>query len=440
MTTHRIEIETRPPFQSLFRVYVTTFVLLVVSNNVNAQRLVGDGFVTASGQYVTITADFGTKDSLSDLAASFDAATGQWQAFWQLPAGSLDSFHVTAYIMRDKDAFRAARYLQPQLPDFPFGYAVGNTVWVVEQPGEYYTRHLLLHEGVHALSYEIFGGVGPSWFAEGTAELLSVHTGTGPKTQVNRVPLNRDTVPYWGRFKKMAERRDENKIPTLSTVLDFPADLNADVEAYSWSWAAAMLLSEYPQTADTLRAAAWQGNQIEEDFRHDLMRELKPIWPILAARWRLLCNTIDYGFDWQRERVPLSMKDPQWNGQPLNVRVAADQGWQSIGVRLPPGATVRLEPTGQCELAQQPKPWISQPPGVTIRYYRGRPLGQLLATLVPNVPEQGKTMEPFEVIAVEEPTTIVIKRHCWLMLRINDDVGELADNTGGYDVVVRRGG
>ena len=73
-------------------------------------------------------------------------------------------------------------------------YAQGQQIWVRAQPSEYYTRHLMLHEGVHCLAFAAFGGAGPTWYQEGTAELLATHGGVGTELTVNRIPANRDQV------------------------------------------------------------------------------------------------------------------------------------------------------------------------------------------------------------------------------------------------------
>ena len=121
-----------------------------------------------------------------------------------------EDWQVDAYVMRDKAAFRRLGLIPPDLPEFPFGYALGNKIWVVAQKSEYYTRHLLLHEGVHAMAFSHFGGAGPSWFMEGTAELLSVHDGQrAERSKSTEFPPTAMPFPYWGRFKLMNQRRDQ---------------------------------------------------------------------------------------------------------------------------------------------------------------------------------------------------------------------------------------
>ena len=63
----------------------------------------------------------------------------------------------------------------------------------------------------------------------------------------------------------------------------------------------------------------------------------------------------------------------------MTVSVAADRGWQSSGVRVDAGKSYRLRAAGRYQVADRPQPWPCEPGGVSIRYYRGRPLGILLA-------------------------------------------------------------
>ena len=126
------------------------------------------------------------------------------------------------YVIRNKATFLKAGLIPDSVPDFPFGYALGQQIFVMEQDSLYYTRHLLLHESVHALMFKHFGGAGPSWFMEGSAEMLSVHRLTGSDTQINQPPADRSSVPYWGRYKLMSERRKASGIPSLNSVIEYP--------------------------------------------------------------------------------------------------------------------------------------------------------------------------------------------------------------------------
>ncbi|MFK8113713.1 MAG: hypothetical protein AB8B91_16035 [Rubripirellula sp.] len=388
----------------------------------------------STGQYIRLTSDL-PADETDTLVASFDAAVPQWIEFWNLPADSLANWKVDACVMRDKNAFEREGWIPKNVPDFPYGYALGSRIWVLAQDSEYYTRHLLLHEGVHSLAFEQFGGAGPTWFMEGSAELLATHRGQGADIQVNWVPSDRDSVPYWGRFKLMSQLRQQGKLPQIDQVMRYQPSLQGNVEVYGWSWAASMLLHSYPEYRDAFQKAARNGRDVGAGFNRKLYESLRKDWPVIAARWRLMCRDLDYGFDWQREQTQISAADSVWDGQPISTKVVADQGWQSTGVLFQPGAQLSLLPSGQITVAQTTKPWTSQPAGITIEYRSGLPLGQLQMCILPTKtkPDSKNTLE---VRAVTEATSFTVPEFCWLLFRVNDGVGELADNQGAYEVSI----
>jgi hypothetical protein len=327
------------------------------------------------------------------------------------------------------------------VPDFPFGYALDDDVWVLAQPSEYYTRHLLLHEGVHALAYHCFGGGGPTWYMEGTAEWLATHRGVDDSIRVADIPADRDDVPYWGRFKLLDSLRSENKIPPIETVMNYSPTLTGDVRLYTFSWSLVSMLDAYPDTQDAFLSAAKVGRDDGPNFNRQLYGRLSKSWPTIVARWRIAMEDFDYGFDWSRHRVDVSVDDPVWDGRPITLNVDADLGWQSMGVRVPAGATVRIAATGMIELNKmqlggEPEPWTSTASGVTIRYHRGRPLGQLIACVLPNRSPAEGDLPALQIETIGQDATFRVPDHSWLLLKVNEAVGELGDNSGQYAVTI----
>ena len=111
-----------------------------------------------------------------------------------------------------------------------------------------------------------------------------------------------------------------------------------------------------------------------------------------------------------------------------------------MGVRFPPGTRLTLSATGRCTINDQPKPWISEPPGVTIHYANDRPLGQLLVCVLPNRTSETGTLKPLEVHPVDQELNLQLSQHCWLMFRINDYLDDLGNNQGCYSIRIRQEG
>jgi hypothetical protein len=409
--------------------------LLSITSAVSVAR--GDQWIRREGRHIRLITDLESPEEADTIVATFDAAVDQWSKFWGLSQTQVDDFQVDAFVMRDKDRFAKAGLIPPELPDFPFGYTVGSRIWALAQQSEYYTRHLVLHEGIHSLAYFCFQGAGATWFQEGTAELLSTHRAAAADVIVNVVPADREAVPYWGRFKRMAQSRADQTVPTLAAVMGYPADLSGDVETYGWSWAAAMMFSRYSDYQPVLVQAARSGNLPAASFNRQFQQSLSKQWPIVEARWRVMCHDLDYGFDWSREQVSLALDDPKWDGRPLKTTIAADRGWQSCGVRVPGGISIRIAGAGQVTLADEPKPWTSEPAGITYQYHRGRPLGQLLVAVLPNaIDTEAATVQPLNVKAVSDDEVLSVEQYSWLLFRVNDAVHKLDDNRGHYEVTI----
>lgn len=396
------------------------------------------------GRYLRLTTDLPeaavSQETLAVWIQTFDAAVPQWCEFWGEPVDRVDQWRLDTYVMADKERFRREGMIPPTVPDFPHGFQSGEQAWVVYQPSDYYTRHLLLHEGCHGLAAHLFGGGGPPWFMEGTAEMLATHRGVGNQVEVGVIPPSRDETPYWGRFKLLDTRRSEGKSLALQSVLRYSDTAHRQVEPYAWTWAAAQLFASTAETRQPFIEMARQGRDGSPQFTRDFVNRLGDQWQLAQVRWRILLDEFDYGYDLQRNTVGLSPQTAKWNGDELTVNVAADRGWQSIGPWIPAGTSVQIEAGGRVILGETTRPWVSEPGGVTIRYHRGRPLGTLLATVVPrSVDNQSAQVKPLEVTAIGVAGEVYCAEDSWLLLRVGDDPAELDDNRGSYQVRIQAG-
>jgi hypothetical protein len=197
------------------------------------------------------------------------------------------------------------------------------------------------------------------------------------------------------------------------------------------------MFHSYPEYQKAFMYAARNGRDASAAFNRRFFLQLQSKWPVVHARWRLMCHDLDYGFDWSSERVDLSEQDPVWKGTRMTIDVVADDSWQSVGVRIPPNTKLRLSATGQVTLASEPKPWISEPPGITFQYHRGRPIGQLIACVLPNAMERSEWIAPVDEYVIGDEATIEVSQFSWLLLRVNDGVGSRSDNNGSYQVEIK---
>lgn len=410
--------------------------LLVLTHQIaaNSQVAAQTSLVRAAGNHIRLTTD-GDPTVAQEMVTSLDAAVNLWAQRWGIQRDQLNQFRVDAFVIHDEKLFRERSMLPAELPAFEFGYALDDRVFVRSQPGAYYSRHLLLHEAAHSFGFKFFGSLGPTWFREGTAEMMATHRGVGPSIEIGVMPESRQTHPYWGRFKEIAEVRKNGELPPLEKVMRYAPTLAGDVRSYSFSWAAISMLNAYPDYHDLLAKAARFQATSDDGFNQQFAAAIRPGWPVLAARWRLWLDELDYGFETQRHLVKLSVTDPAI-GASTNLSIAADKGWQSIGYRIPAGTELEIRATGTATINHDPAPWTSHPNGVSLRYVRDRPIGQLIATIIQCNQSRHQTLSPQVIHSVAPEEKLLISEASWLCLKINDQTGELADNTGHYEVTI----
>ena len=80
---------------------------------------------------------------------------------------------------------------------------------------------------------------------------------------------------------------------------------------------------------------------------------------------------------------------------------------------------------------------IREPNGVSIRYYRGRPLGVLLAAVRPDHAGDDGPSDLARPQVIGLSGRISPEKTGTLYLRVNDSAAELADNAGTLTVQVR---
>jgi hypothetical protein len=427
------------------------------------------GFRQLDGRHLTLITDAGAKEDLDDLPKTFDAAFPLWCRYFGLDADKLADWHVTGYLMKSREHFEQAGYWQADLPAFPNGFSAGQKFWLYDQASPYYRRHLLLHEGVHSFMYLLLGDGGPRGYMEGMAELLASHHWQGGQLQIGYFPASSAEVQQLGRIEIIQNALAAGHRRGLADVLTMRGLTVIDNDIYGWSWGLAAFLDGHPRYRQRFRTL----HQFlrTDDFMPEFRRLFAADWDSLNAEWQAFVAAVDYGYDFDRMAIDFRP------GQPLvadNGRATIDveHGWQSSQLRVEAGKTYELSATGRYQLVREPVVWWCEPGGVTIRYNRGQPLGILLgavdadrplplgaAALAADIAAADPSADPaaadspaaVEAAAradsVADPWArpIVIGLHATLCpsqsgtlyLRVNEPPGELADNSGTVELVVR---
>ncbi|MBL6707207.1 MAG: hypothetical protein ISQ06_13940 [Planctomycetaceae bacterium] len=170
-------------------------------------------------------------------------------------------------------------------------------------------------------------------------------------------------------------------------------------------------------------------------FRQNMATLYAPDMKRLQTEWLLFAANVEHGFDFERAQVEF-LDGRLIVGQGGAV-VRSDRGWQSTEMLVEAGKRYRVTAVGQLSLADHPKPWISEANGISIRYARGRPLGQLQASILSVDTADGPPgASMLREVALGNEAILEATDSGTLFLRINDDWGELADNRGSLSVTV----
>jgi hypothetical protein len=395
-------------------------------------RVAAAGIRKLSGKRLTLYTDVPHSSAVDELPLVFDAAFPQWCDLLGIDASRHDSWHMRGFLMIDRARFEAVDLCSKEIPQFLNGYTRRHEFWWYNQASDYYRRHLMLHEGTHGIMFTLQRSGGTAWYMEGVAELLATHRWHEGKLTLAYFPQSPGEVPKLGRIEIIQHDVQNETGFSLREVLDLKNAAFSKVEPYAWTWATASFLYEHPRYRDRFRQL--MRVRAGDDFNDKLRQAYTDDSRALAVEWQVFIADLAHGYDFDRTKLDLADGKSIAVGQSVNATIAADRGWQNTGVLVEAGKRYTLTASGRYQLATAPKPWISDPNGVTIRYHRGLPLGTLVAVVNSESSEGGSSLVKPDVIGTG--TTLVPKATGTLFLKINDSPGELPDNVGSATVVI----
>jgi len=392
------------------------------------------GIRKIGGEHLTLYTDLPKAEEIERLPALFEQAIPQWCAYFEVPPAQISEWKLNGFLIKDKAPFAETGLLPGDLPEFRNGFARGSELWLYEQPTDYYRRHLFLHEGTHAFMYAALGSCGPPWYMEGTAELLATHAFPDGKLRLRYFPQHRKEVPMLGRIKLVQDRVESTGVPLpVSSILSYSNRAHLANEPYAWCWALSSFLDGHPRYGDRFRKL--QEIVTQPDFNRRFLESYQADWQQLRDGWQVFAATLEHGHDIKRNAIRFAESTPLAEGS-HEVGIRADAGWQDSGIELQAGRTYRIIASGRYRIGAEPKIWWCEPQGVTIRYYRGHPLGKLLAVLRPTESETTGRSPFLAPLGIGREHVLTPKRSGELFLRINDPPNELADNAGELQVSV----
>jgi hypothetical protein len=376
-------------------------------------------------------------DGVPDLPRLFSEAFDLWCRHYGLDPTADRSWRARGCLIVDRERFRTAGLLPPEIPEFVNGFCDRDRFWLLDQSNLAYRRHLLFHEGVHAFTHTLRHLDSHPWYTEGIAEYLATHRLEPDRQGVDHVistplPARKTDVEQLGRIEQLRSLEQAGRSPTLAAVLGRQPSAHRDIAAYAADWALVTMLAQHPAYAKPFTAEERRALDATLNGRLATM----PGWqPARAARdYASFLAEVDYGFDFNRSAIDWSA------GRKLEsattIAVDAARGWQNSAVSLQTGQRARLSSTGRCEVGMLPDTKLeSTADGISLRWYRGRPVGTLLAAQWIDPPNDSASGR-FDVLATGGMGTVTAVADGPLYFKINESPGDLADNAGSLQITL----
>ena len=350
-------------------------------------------------------------------------------------------FQLTGYVIGAKERFEEADVLPPESVVIRHGRHIGYQFWMNNQSSPYYRRHLLLHEFIHCFMMCEHGmaDIPPLWYTEGIAECLATHELSEDikSSRFGILPATLNGFEGWGRIAEIQTNMTEltNKPTQWQSLMSLecvrnPKDLNfaSDLQ-YAQAWALVWLIRNHPELKphfSPMSKARTRG-----EFRDVEKSVPAEVWQRLAVLWPLFLASLTEGFEVEHSFPPLNFAASK---SPASEKLELQSGkeWQATGVLIKRGATVRLNCMGRYSVHNKPRPWISEPQGITIDYAYSRPLGEITAMLVA---PGGSVCSGRIPIGREGSINAEVDSELWL--QVNDSANSRSDNSGSASVVIR---
>ena len=400
-----------------------------------------DGLRRLEGKHVQIVTYLPSNPMVDELHRVFDHAVPQWCEYFSVPAQRVANWRLTAFVIRNPERFRSQGLLPNDLPIFLHGYQRDTRLWIYEQPGDYYLRHLLLHEGTHGFMHAMLGGTGAPWYNEGVSELLGTHRWSNNQLTLGVLPDSTDSFPYWGRIKIVKDEIEAARPKRLSEILRYRNTDFRELGPYGWSWAACVFFEHHPQYRDRFRQLVGKVTQDEQRFSLEFGRAFREDSAALARDWQLFQQNLDYGYNPAEDAVYDSSDAKPLTNDGVQLEIDVAKGWQSTCVFLRDGETFRIEASGRFVIANEPSEWLCEPNGITIEYHEGLPLGMLIAAVVEHTKDgslnSNRAAEPWAPFAVGTESSSTATHSGTLFLRINEMAGRLGDNRGSVKITIK---
>jgi hypothetical protein len=264
------------------------------------------------------------------------------------------------------------------------------------------------HEAVHAYQHQTFGSTGPTWYAEGMAELGNYWKAGQAAVEVDPV-----VIDY---LKNAPEKAQLLEIVAANQIT------GDSWRAYAWRWALCHLLAFNPNYAARFKELGV--GLMREEPGYSFEMAFGPVADQISFEYDQFVQSLDNGYradlcawQWDRKFVPL-VADRR--GQ---ATVLARGGWQAANVQVEQGATYDVAALGEWKITEGGSDLTADGDD------QGQ--GRLVAVVMHDY-------QLSEVIPLGKRTTFTAPASGNLYIRCLDEFHHLADNDGKLTVHFRR--
>lgn len=332
--------------------------------------------------------------------------------FGRGPTGVIEGF-----VVRDLDAFPPGMLAEPEgvakiraQAGICFNARLGSrrkaTLYACADHG------VIQHECTHGFCHMAFGSAGPTWLAEGVAEL-----GNYWKEGESAVDVEPAVMGY------LQQARPKRRLLEIAVPGRAPSGTWQD---YAWRWALCHMLAHNPNYSDRFKPLAIA--LMEEQPGVSFESVYGPVAKEISFEYDQFLETVGNGFradltawPWRARFAPLTTAASR------KATVKAAAGWQASGVTVAQGDTYAVHATGT---------WRTAAAGAECSAAgddTGR--GRLEAAVLS---ESAEGFALSDAIPLGAQCTFTAPTDGRLMLRCADDWTQLADNDGEIEVTIRR--
>ncbi len=274
------------------------------------------------------------------------------------------------------------------------------------------------HESVHGYCFLVFQTTGPLWYAEGMAEV-------GRFWEPENAAVHADPAI-------LGFLRDSDPQP-IDDILNETSLAGELWKPYAWRWALCHLLVNNPNYATSFHAFSrelmngYKG--LEAESNADAVAAFRMVFGErgreLNFEYRHMLANLNGGlrvdlcaWDWRASHKPLSP------GKETQIPIAAQRGWQPVGVRVQPGETYQISASGAWRIDRHGMETSAD--GMP-----GSGTGRLVGVLMHDY----RLSDEFELGTL---TTWTAPAEGDLYLRCREPMAALDDNSGEIEATIKR--